>query len=132
MNDRVNILNNLRNDAQKYLENPDLKKSTIYEFQEYCKNGRLVWVEASFKFRINENRDVEIISTHRNIDERKKIESRIEYMNLHELNTGLLNKTAFRFYQDKWANQSDLNLREVFLGFSTSRGCSSNTQLYKG
>ena len=53
-------------------------------------------------------------------------------MNLHEINTGLLNKTAFRFYQDKWANQSDLNLREVFLGFSTSRGCSSNTQLYKG
>lgn len=132
VNDRVNILNNLRNDAQKYLENPDLKKTTIYEFQEYCKNGRLVWVEASFKFRINENRDVEIISIHRNIDERKKIESRIEYMNLHEINTGLLNKTAFRFYQDKWANQSDLNLREVFLGFSTSRGCSSNTQLYKG
>lgn len=110
-NDKHHILSNLKKDLDYFILNPFEKKSYIYEYQENHKNGELIWVETSYRFRFNEENEIEVISTHRNIEERKRIEARIEYLNLYEVNTGLLNKTAFRLFEEEWKRKGNPNYK---------------------
>jgi len=105
------IISNLKKDLEYFVLNPFENKSYICEYQEYHKNGSLIWVETSYRFKYNENNEVEVISTHRNIEERKRIEARIEYLNLYDAQTGLLNKTAFRLYEEEWKRKGNPNYK---------------------
>lgn len=82
----------------QYLQSPGQKKTYYNEVQQIRKDGSLVWVELSSRFRRNESGQIEVISSVRNIEERKRIESRLEYLYRHDDNTGLLNKNAFRLF----------------------------------
>lgn len=108
-NDKHHIISHLKKDLEFFILNPFENKSYIYEYQENHKNGELIWVETSYRFRFDDRNEIEVISTHRNIEERKRIEARIEYLNLYEANTGLLNKTAFRLYEEEWKRKGNPN-----------------------
>jgi PAS domain S-box-containing protein len=52
-----------------------------YEVQQPCKNGDIIWVENSFRFRYNANGELEVVGVSRNIDSRKKFMEEIELKN---------------------------------------------------
>jgi len=79
-----------------FLENPNLQTTHILEIQHYCKTGILVWVEASFRLRFNENNQIEVVGVSRNIEERKKNEQEVLFLSYHDQLTGLYNR---RFYE---------------------------------
>ena len=91
----------------EYLSHLGSDQTYIHEIQQTCKDSTLVWVELSSRFRTNETGQIEIISSARNIDERKRIESHLEYLNRHDSNSGLLNKNAFRLFIEQ-ATASDM------------------------
>ena len=47
------------------------------EIQQPCKNGELIWVEVATRFRHDEKGEIEIVGVSRNIEERKRAETRI-------------------------------------------------------
>lgn len=46
----------------------------IDELQQPCKNGEVIWIEISSRFRLNDQKEIEVIGVARNIDQRKKME----------------------------------------------------------
>ena len=50
-----------------------------FEVQQPCKNGDIIWVENSFRFRYNADGETEVVGVSRNIDSRKKFMEEIEY-----------------------------------------------------
>ncbi len=78
--------------------NPDKLSGFITELQQPCKDGTIIWVEVSTKYRENEKNEVEVIGVSRNIDERKTIEQEIRYLSFHDQLTGLYNR---RFYEEE-------------------------------
>lgn len=58
----------------KYYDDPDSVSQEVYynELQQPCKDGSVVWIETTTRYRTNEEGEVEIIGIARNIDERKK------------------------------------------------------------
>lgn len=83
---------------KEYLQDPSLKKTYFHEIQQIRKDGSLVWVELSSRFRQNDLGQIEVISSGRNIEQRKHIESRLDHLNRHDANSGLFNKNAFRLF----------------------------------
>ncbi len=67
----------------------------INEIQQPCKNGRVIWVEATTRYAMNDQGEVEIIGVSRNIDERKQKEKEIEYLSTHDFLTKLYNRSYF-------------------------------------
>ncbi len=57
-----------------FLEHPELSNSYINEIQQYCKNGKVIWVEVSTQFQYGSTGDIEVLGVSRNIEERKKAE----------------------------------------------------------
>ncbi|MEI8200244.1 MAG: transporter substrate-binding domain-containing protein [Eubacteriales bacterium] len=81
-----------------FAKHPKSTRSYINQIQEPCKNGNIIWVEISTKYRYNGEGDIEIVGVSRNIDERKKSENEILYMGYHDQLTGLYNR---RFYEEE-------------------------------
>jgi diguanylate cyclase (GGDEF)-like protein/PAS domain S-box-containing protein len=81
---------------QEFIAEPDTPKTYIYEIQQPCKNGEIIWVETSSRFRYNALGEIEIVSSSRSINERKKKEEQIRYIDFHDPLTGLLNRKALR------------------------------------
>lgn len=81
--------------AKEFITEPESPKRYINEIQQICKNGELVWVEVSSRYRYNELGEIEIVSSSRNINERKMKEKEITYIDFHDPLTGLLNRKAF-------------------------------------
>lgn len=79
---------------------PENRKSYINEIQQPCKNGKVIWVETSTKYRYNADGDIEAVGVSRNIEERKKSEKEILYLSYHDQLTGLYNR---RFYEEELA-----------------------------
>lgn len=64
--------------VKKFFENPDEPIIYYDEFEELCKDGSTIWIEASSYFSINpHDGHLEIIGTSRNIDERRKAEEEL-------------------------------------------------------
>jgi diguanylate cyclase (GGDEF)-like protein/hemerythrin-like metal-binding protein/PAS domain S-box-containing protein len=102
---------------EKFILNPNEDINYIHEIQQYTKSGKVIWVETLSKFRYNKFNEIEILSSSRNIDVRKKNEERIEFLYLNDISTGLLNKTAFRLFEEnlKSNNQIPDNFTVVYI-----------------
>ena len=81
-----------------FVENPEAPHYYTYEIQQPCKNGDIIWVELSIKYRYNADGDIETIGVSRNIMERKKSEQQVIYLSYHDQLTGLYNR---RFYEEE-------------------------------
>jgi hypothetical protein len=57
-----------------FLQNPEIPANHITQIQQICKDGSLIWVEISSKYRLNKAGDVEVIGVSRNIEDRKILE----------------------------------------------------------
>lgn len=70
---QVLVMNAINSRLPHFLENPTEQTYYINEIQQPHKDGRMIWVEVSTKYRFNENNEIEIVGVSRNIDERKKL-----------------------------------------------------------
>jgi len=78
--------------GMEHLKNhPDSSYSAINEIQKLCKNGNMIWVEASTRMLYNAEYEIEIIIASRNIEERKQAEA-LKYVSYHDQLTGLYNR----------------------------------------
>lgn len=81
---------------QEFLANPESPKTYIDEIRQPCKNGQLIWVEISSRFRFNaEQQQIEVIGISRDIEARKKRESDILFLSTHDYTTGIFNRSYF-------------------------------------
>jgi diguanylate cyclase (GGDEF)-like protein/PAS domain S-box-containing protein len=63
-----------RRDAALFMANPQTYRSSMAELQQWCKDGTLIWVEISIRFRYNASGEVEVVGVSRQIEQRKKAE----------------------------------------------------------
>lgn len=84
--------------SAKFLKNQNGHNSYIHEIQQPHKDGSIIWVEASTKYRYNDKGEVEIVGVSRNIEERKRSEREVLYLNYNDQLTGLYNR---RFYEEQ-------------------------------
>ncbi len=68
----------IASDYEYFIEYPDNPRSNCTEIQQRCKNGDIIWVEVSTVYYRNEDGDIEVIGTSRNIEERKKAEQELK------------------------------------------------------
>jgi diguanylate cyclase (GGDEF)-like protein/PAS domain S-box-containing protein len=94
----VVVRNVVARNVKEFMENSKEPKHYITEGQQSCKNGDLIWVEISRKYRYNSEGDIESVGIIRNIEERKKAEKQILYISYHDQLTGLYNR---RFYEEE-------------------------------
>lgn len=69
-----------RNEFSTYISSPEKQNFFINQVQQPCKDGSIIWVEVSTKFRNNANGDVEVVGVSRNIEKRKKLEIQLREM----------------------------------------------------
>lgn len=81
-----------------FMKNPEAPNYYIYEIQQPCKNGDIIWVELSIKYTYNADGDIETVGVSRNIEKRKKSEQQVLYLSYHDQLTGLYNR---RFYEEE-------------------------------
>jgi PAS domain S-box-containing protein len=60
--------------VQNFIGHPEIPNYYINEVQQYCKNGKVIWVEVSTQFQYGSTGDIEVLGVSRNIDDRKKAE----------------------------------------------------------
>jgi len=92
------VLEVINDNLSALRNNPDQLSGFITELQQPRKDGKIIWIEVSTKYRENEKNEVEVIGVSRNIDERKTIEQEIRYLSFHDQLTGLYNR---RFYEEE-------------------------------
>ncbi len=88
---RYSVTNNL----EYFKKTPKASNHYTNELQQTCKNGDVIWVEESTKYRYNVDGEIEIIGVTRNIEDRKKTEAEILYLSYHDQLTGLKNRRYF-------------------------------------
>ncbi len=81
-------------DYQNYLRKPDDPHHHQLVFQQYRKDGSMVWVESTFQFKKNQSGGVDAVGISRNIDARKKAERLLAQKNI-ELNDLISTKDKF-------------------------------------
>ncbi|AWW27615.1 HD domain-containing phosphohydrolase [Acetobacterium sp. KB-1] len=89
---------NLQRNVKTFIANPKTAHTHLIEIQQPCKNGRLIWVEVSTKYRYHKNGEIELVGISRNIDKRKQAEAKVLYLSYHDQLTGLYNR---RFYEEE-------------------------------
>lgn len=94
----VMVRNSTRKNVKSFIANPEAPNTYLVEIQQPCKNGDLIWVEVSTKYRYHTSGDIEIVGVSRNIDKRKKAEAEVLYLSYHDQLTGLYNR---RFYEEE-------------------------------
>ncbi|MBU4439530.1 MAG: bifunctional diguanylate cyclase/phosphodiesterase [Acetobacterium sp.] len=89
-----NFIGEITQTIPEFVKNPTVPKRYIMEIQQPCKNGDIVWVETSSRYRYNNLDEIEVVSSSRNINERKLKEEEFHYIDFHDQLTGLLNRKA--------------------------------------
>jgi len=72
------VTGNINRDVARLIKNPDNPLYSTTEVRQPHKNGSLVWVEISTRYRVNDSGEVELIGVSRNIDERKQAEEALK------------------------------------------------------
>lgn len=85
--------------VKRFKADPSQRTVFYHEVELTRKDGSTVWVEMSSRYRLSETGQLEVVGSSRNIDERKRNEARIEYLNEHDSVTGLKNRAAFRRFE---------------------------------
>ncbi|HPO49142.1 MAG TPA: ATP-binding protein, partial [Spirochaetota bacterium] len=67
----------IKENLDEFINNPNFNNYYVTQFQQPRKDGSVVWVEISAKFRYNTAKDIEIVGVSRNIEERKNIEQNL-------------------------------------------------------
>ncbi|PKP21462.1 MAG: hypothetical protein CVU05_06710 [Bacteroidetes bacterium HGW-Bacteroidetes-21] len=78
---QVKIAAIISDNMESFLKGNENSDYLVYEIQQPCKNGEIIWVEVSTKFRKNKFDEIEVIGVSRNITERKHY---LENMELSE------------------------------------------------
>lgn len=68
------VRNKIGQNLKSFLENQENIHNEVDEVMQPHKNGNMIWVEVSTRFRMNKDGEVEIVGASRNIDERKRFE----------------------------------------------------------
>ena len=89
------IQNTIENSLGDFILDPQHPKHYILTIEQYHKNGSMLWVEISVRYRFNELNQIEVIGISRDVTERKKIDDEIRYLSFHDQLTGLYNR---RYY----------------------------------
>ena len=76
----------------KCQENNGYYSPVIFQLQQLCKSGELIWIEFSTEYHHNERGEVEIYGISRNVEERKRSEEQILHLSYHDQLTGLYNR----------------------------------------
>ena len=92
------VRNSTRKNVRSFIANPEAPNTYLVEIQQPCKNGDIIWVEVSTKYRYHKSGDIEIVGVSRNIDKRKHAEAEVLYLSYHDQLTGLYNR---RFYEEE-------------------------------
>ncbi len=71
------VNNRIKESLDLFFRDPEKINYHFDEIQQICKDGRIIWIETSTRFRYNEDHDVEIIGVSRNIDARKQYEKEL-------------------------------------------------------
>jgi len=93
-----NYMQKIGEGALNFIQHPLEDKISVFEIQEYCKDGTIIWVENSVRFRFDEQGEVEVVGISRNIDHRKQTEKEILYLSYHDQLTGVYNRA---FYEEE-------------------------------
>lgn len=101
------FLNQIKNAINRYQLNRSKPIEIVHEAQLKTKLDGEIWTEHVCKILEDDEHAIRIIGVTRNIEERKKTESYIEYINMHDQLTGMLNKTAFRVFELEHASSID-------------------------
>ncbi|WP_373484387.1 diguanylate cyclase [Acetobacterium sp.] len=88
----------MQRNVKTFIATPEAANTYLIEIQQPCKNGRLIWVEVSTKYRYHVSGEIEIVGVSRNIDKRKQAEETVLYLSYHDQLTGLYNR---RFYEEE-------------------------------
>jgi len=68
------VTEKIRATIDDFLQDPENPTNQITQIQQICKDGSLVWVEISSKYRLNKAGEIEVIGVSRNIEDRKALE----------------------------------------------------------
>jgi len=120
--DPLEVRIELQKRLKHFKENQNDDNVFIDQLQMYCKNGDLIWVENSTKFRYDAWGEVEMSCVSRNIENRKRMEAEILVQNRKLID---LNAT-----KDKFFNIIAHDLRNPFNGILMSSGVLSEN-IYK-
>lgn len=96
---RTLFLEEVRKNVEIFKKDSTQSQPFILEVQHVTKERKALWFELSSKIRRTTEGEIELIHSSRNIEERYQAKQRIEYINLHDPLTGLLNKTSFRLLE---------------------------------
>ena len=90
------VYNSIKHSTIKLAEDPESVKNQYFQIKYIHKNGHDLWGETIVSFRHNDEHEVEVLGKIRDITERKKQEEEINYISLHDMQTGLMNRAALR------------------------------------
>ncbi|OPZ97538.1 MAG: Signal transduction histidine-protein kinase BarA [Bacteroidetes bacterium ADurb.Bin408] len=63
--------------VQKLFNKEKIPDRFIFQLQQYHKNGSLIWIESTVKYRYNSDNEIELTGVSRNIENRKKIQNEL-------------------------------------------------------
>jgi len=88
----------IENGIREFLCDPDSFNPHAIEVKQPCKDGSVIWVEVSGRFRRNIDGDLELVGASRNIDKRKIAEEEVLFLSYKDQLTKLSNR---RFYEEE-------------------------------
>ncbi len=104
---RIGFMANLENAAKQFKRNGNIPVEITQEVKLLKKDGTDVWTEHVLKIVKDKDDQIRVIGVTRNIEDRKRTENYIEYLNTHDQLTGLLNKTAFRLFELEYSSMDN-------------------------
>ncbi len=85
----------IRESIGLFIQNQTQSKLSISEVQQPCKDGRLIWIEVTTRYVMNNEGEVELIGVSRDISERKERENFIHHLSTHDYLTDVYNRSYF-------------------------------------
>jgi len=100
--DHSRVLSVIEEKVKTFINDHLEESDFIVEVQQPCKDKSNIWVEVTGRILRNDAGQIILIGSSRNVDERKLNQIRLEYVNNHDLQTGLLNKFAFKNFEQEF------------------------------